>query len=579
MPVRENWCLRRRVPQAWLEQIAPLGLDPLLARVLYARKLDTPEQIAAFLSDEGDLGDPFLLAGMREAVGRLSRALDEGQQIVVYGDFDADGVCATALLVSALKALGGRVSPYIPDRFDEGYGLNEDALTWLQGQGAQVLVTVDSGVRSLREAAHGQMLGLDIIITDHHSLGAELPSAVAVINPKRPDCGYPFKELSGVGVAYRLVEALFCDIRQRSSSGPGCEQYLDLVALGTVADIVPLCGENRLLVQRGLGRLRAAPRPGVRALMDAAKVMPDKVGSQDIAFRLGPRLNAAGRLASAMLAYDLLMSDDENQAQRLATELNALNEQRQQLLEVQVSKARQLLGESDGRTLLFVAGEGFHEGIVGLVASRLTDGFYLPSLVMCRGAETTRGSARSIEGFHITQALDHCADLLSRYGGHARAAGFTLANENLAEFRTRLAAYSAQHLPGEILGRRHMVDTIVTLDELSFQTAAALAPMEPTGEGNPEPALATLGLTVTGLRVVGQDGKHLRLDLSDGRRRCPAIAFRQGYRMQELRTGEKVDIIYRPSLNEWQGQVSLQLVVETIRKSDDAPHGPNGDAS
>ena len=574
MPVRENWCLRRRVPQAWLEQSAALGLDPLLARVLYARKLDTPEQIAAFLSDEGELGDPFLLAGMREAVDRLRRALDEGQQIVVYGDFDADGVCATALLVSALKALGGRVSPYIPDRFDEGYGLNEDALTWLQGQGTQVLVTVDSGVRSLREAAHGQMLGLDIIITDHHSLGAELPSAVAVINPKRPDCGYPFKELAGVGVAYRLVEALFCDIRQRSSSGPGCEQYLDLVALGTVADIVPLCGENRLLVQRGLGRLRAAPRPGVRALMDAAKVMPDKVGSQDIAFRLGPRLNAAGRLASAMLAYDLLVSDDENQAQRLATELNALNEQRQQLLEAQVSKARQLLGEADGRTLLFVAGEGFHEGIVGLVASRLTDGFYLPSLVMCRGAETTRGSARSIEGFHITQALDHCADLLSRYGGHARAAGFTLANENLAEFRTRLAAYSAQHLPAEILGRRHMVDTIVTLDELSFQTPAALAFMEPTGEGNPEPALATLGLTIAGLRVVGQDGKHLRLDLSDGRRRCQAIAFRQGYRMQELKTGERIDIIYRPNLNEWQGEVSLQLVVEVIRKSADVSgHG------
>ncbi len=580
MPTAERWCLRRRaLPQA-IEKLTALGLDPLLAGVLYARKLDTPEQVNAFLSSEGDLGDPTLLPDMSVAVDRLHRAIHDAEQIVVYGDFDADGVCATALLVSALRDLGAQVSPYIPDRFDEGYGLNEDAVERLHRQGARVLVTVDCGVRSVREAERAASLGLDVIITDHHSLADALPPALAVINPKREGCAYPFRELSGVGVAYRLAQALNAthpranDLKigaPTPSSAIDLESVLDLVALGTVADIVPLCGENRILVQRGLQRLREAPRPGLQALMAGAGVAAARASSQDIAFRLAPRINAAGRLANAGLAYNLLMAEDGSRAQPLAAELEALNRERQQLLETQVNEARQILGEPGEQRLLFVAGEGFHEGIVGLVASRLTDGYQRPSLVMRRDGQVARGSARSIEGFHITRALDHCADLLVRYGGHARAAGFTLDVGKLDEFRTRLQTYGMEHLP-ETPTRQHMVDAIVTLDDLSFQAVKALALLEPTGEDNPEPALSTLHLRISDLRPVGADGKHLRMGLANGRVHYPAIAFFQGYRAQEFRAGDLIDVIYRPALNEWQGQVSLQLEVRAMRKSADVAH-------
>jgi single-stranded-DNA-specific exonuclease len=559
----ERWYLRRKASAAFQALAAGLNVPPLLAQVLYARHIDTPERVRAFLASEGDLGDPFLMADMRPAVERLCQALRAGEAIVVYGDFDADGVSATVLLVSALKALGGQVTAYIPDRFSEAYGINMPALDRLHSQGAQLVVSVDCGVRSFEEVAHARALGLDVIITDHHSLLDKLPPALAVLDPKRADCTYPFKDLAGVGVAHRLVEAL------ASALGATLDgtQFEDLVALGTVADVAPLLGENRILVQRGLRHMRAAPRPGLRALMQAAGIRPAEVDSHAIAFRLGPRLNAAGRLKSAMLAYDLLATPSEDEAQRLAATLDEINQERQHLLEEQVCVARELLGTLDGRSLLFVEGPHFHDGIVGLVASRLADEFYRPALVMRRGEKATRGSARSIEGFHITQALDSCVDLLVRHGGHARAAGFVLLNENLPVLRERLEHYGAEHLDVEMLQRRHSVDALVPLSAITGNAPAALAALEPVGEGNPEPRLATVGLQLVGLRSVGADSRHLRLEVTDGARTLPAIAFRQGHQASAFAPGDRVDLIYCPTLNEWQGVTSLQLVVEAVRKS------------
>lgn len=568
MSATQRWYRRRRPPDSFLRQFA--NLDPILARVLYARRIDRPELIRAFMSGEGDLGNPFQMAGMNEAVTRLRCALASRERIVVYGDFDADGISATALLVSALRLLGGRAEPYIPDRFTESYGLNKPALERLRRDGASLVVTVDCGIRSVEEAAQARAIGLDLVITDHHSVPEDLPPAIAVIDPKRPDCRYPFKALSGVGVAYRLADALFRVENRlvgRSESPPGHEQFLDLVALGTIADIVPLEGENRTLSRQGLERMRLSPRVGLRALMRIAGVDPEKVDSQAISFRLAPRINAAGRLEHARLAYDLLMSTSENEASSLSDELNQINQRRQELLERQIEEARQLLGEETGRLVLIVDGPSFHEGIVGLVASRLTDEFYRPALVMRRGEETTRGSARSIEGFHITRALDACADLLTRHGGHARAAGFTLLTKDVPAFRERLESYCAEHLDEETLSRRLSVDAIVKLAEIGEETISALAAMEPFGEGNPEPCLATEGLRVLASWAVGQDGRHLRMQVEEEGRSLPAIAFRQGHLASEFSRDDMVDLVYHPILNEWEGNTNIELVVEAIRPS------------
>lgn len=569
VPAAQRWYLRRSSSglQAFLRQVP--ALDPILARVLYARGVATATDAHAFLAAEGSLSNPFDMADMAPAVSRLRRAIATREPIVVYGDFDVDGICATVLLTTALAMLGAVVSPYIPDRFSESYGVNKAALKRLHSQGARLLITVDCGIRSRDEIAYGRSLGLDIIVTDHHSLPPELPEAIALLNPKRPDCGYPFKHLSGVGVAYRLVDALFrvAGCMSNSSEGRlGLESFLDLVALGTVADIVPLIGENRLLAQWGLEHMRRHPRPGLAALLQVSQTAPEEVDSQVIGFRLGPRINAAGRLKHARLAYSLLTTDSSSEADRLAHELDAVNGERQRLLEEQVSRAREIVEESDMHLMLFAAAESFHEGIVGLIASRLSEEYYRPALVMRRGKAITRGSARSIEGFHITRALDACSDLLSRYGGHAQAAGYTLVTENLGAFRERLLAHCEEHITDEILMPRVDVDAIISLDDLTAKTPQALALLEPCGEGNPPPMLASRNLILRQARTVGRDGKHLRLALSsESGRTLTGIAFRMGHLAAAYSPGDRMDLVYTPTLNTWQGQETLELVIHALR--------------
>ncbi len=558
-----QWFLRRRQPEHLPASLG--GLDPIVARVLYARKLEDAQALSAFLDPSREsAGDPFDLQDMAPAVERLWRAIADDEPIAVYGDFDADGVSATALLTLALTRLGARVTPYIPDRFSESYGLNCPALEHLHGEGVRLVVTVDCGIRSPIEVAFGRELGLDLIVTDHHTVPAgKLPPALAVINPKREDSAYPFRDLAGVGVAYRLAQALAQARTAPRAADWDPREYLDLVALGTVADIVPLLGENRALVAEGLHRLRHAPRVGLRALMAAAGVAPERLDATGIAFRLAPRMNAAGRLEHATLAYELVTSDIPDRAEALAAELGRVNERRQQLLEQQFAQAQAQVAENEG--LLFVDGPDYHEGIVGLVASRLVESYARPALVMRRGDEWTRGSARSLEGFHITHALDACADLLARYGGHAQAAGFTLATANLEPLRARLGDYAREHLDPAAMQPRLMVDAIVGLADLSEETPRALAALGPFGEGNPEPLLATRGLRLVALRAVGRDSRHLRLTVSDGSRYIEGIAFRQVEWAGQFRPGDLVDVAYQPSLNEWQSAVALQLVVQAMR--------------
>lgn len=552
-------------------------LSPLIVQLLYNRGIVDSAEVDAFLKGEARLDNPFRIKGMNEAVARIRDAIRRGEPMAVYGDFDADGVTATALLVQALTALGAFVRPYIPHRVDEGYGLNNQALAELARAGQRLVITVDCGIRSQDEVAFANRLGLDMIVTDHHSIGAQLPPALAAINPKRADCPYPFKGLAGVGLAYKLAQALLrshqkLPIRRDVTVDLDEGDLLDLVALGTVADLAPLLGENRSLVQRGLERLNQPKRPGLQALLAQAGLAPGQVTATAIGFALGPRLNAAGRLDSAMLSYELLQTDDVFKAAELAVQLDRLNGRRQELT-AQTFEQAQAQIEADGLDsyLYLAAGKEFLAGVVGLVAGRLVELFYRPALVVEVGERYSRGSGRSIAEFDITQALDQCAaaDLLVRHGGHAAAAGFTVENEKLPALKSRLQAIAAEQLQGKDLRPPLNIDAEAPLGDLDWATAALLKQLEPTGYANPQPLLLSRRLRVRDARRVGSDGAHLRLVVSDpeaGPRdeiSWDAIAFRQGHWFGRL--PRMVDMVYALEENTWNGQRRLQLNVADLR--------------
>jgi len=542
-------------------------LPPLLAQVLCSRRMADPDAASDFLASRVLADDPFLLKGMNRAVPRLQRAISRGEKIAVYGDFDADGVTATAVLVETLSSLGACVEPYIPDRVDEGYGLNLEALRKLYRRNVRLVVTVDCGVRSVREVEQTRR-HLDLIITDHHLPGDQLPPATAIIDPKQPGCPYPFKDLSGVGLAYKLAQALLA--RPPAGSQPALhleESLLDLVAVGTVADLAPLLGENRSLVRRGLNVLNEANRPGVAALMADAGLRKGDVDSTAIGFRLGPRLNAAGRLEHAMLAYDLLTKTDGLETRTLAERLGELNRRRQQLTDETVAAAEaQVLADDPDARLYLAASPDFKPGIVGLAAGRLTEAYYRPSVVVELGAEESRGSCRSIPEFHITEALDECRELLIRHGGHKAAAGFTVATANLPTLRQRLQAIAAERLDGVELRPTLEIDAEVPLDEVGWPTDELLSQLEPCGAGNPTPVLLSRDVEVREVKAMGADQKHLKLGLRDRRGAgWDAVMFRGGHLLDEV--PGRVDVAYCLLANEWNGEKRLQLEVQDLKAS------------
>lgn len=507
--------------------------------------------------------DPFLLPDMDAAVARILQAKERGERVVVYGDFDADGVTATVLLVEALRALGmerSQAQPYIPDRVDEGYGLNDDALARIRNDvGASLVISVDCGIRSLAEVRNADAIGLDMIVTDHHSIGRDLPEACAVINPKRPDSAYPERMLAGVGIAYKLAQALHT--AQPAPRPFDLTQLLDLVALGTVADLAPLQGENRLLVRDGLKVLNEMRRPGVAALSAVAGVKPGDITAETIGFILGPRINAAGRLSHAYDAARLLASPNEESAARYAQELNRLNVQRRTLTQQLSDEAEAMV--QDGAPILIAGGSGFVAGVVGLVASRLADKHYRPAIVMEQGETESRGSCRSIPEFHITKALDEVADLLERHGGHAQAAGFTIRNELLPEFTERLTAIAEEQLRDMELKPALDIDAELRLPDIDWALHGVLAQLEPTGQSNAAPLFMSRNVYVYNHRTVGHDGAHLKLEIGDGKRKLQGIAFRQGVWAEIL--PRQVDLAYSLSVNEWNGNRNLELMVQDIR--------------
>ncbi len=538
----------------------------LLKQILYNRGYATDAEARAYLNAKPNFDtDPFQMTGMRAAVDRIQYAIQHQEPIAIYGDYDVDGVTSTALLVEAFQYWNANVRGYIPNRFEEGYGLNNNALDELKASGVKLVITVDCGIRSPNETLYANSLGLDLIISDHHHPAeGDLPAAFAVINPKQPGDIYPDKDLAGVGIAYKIAEAL----ASLSPSAFSLDALLDLVALGTVADLAPLVGENRILVRKGLRQMKQTARQGLFSLAAVSEIKLEKVNAGNIGFSLGPRLNAAGRVKEALAAYELLITKDASRAGQLAQELNIQNRQRQNITKDMQARADEIAKKDDPDSfLLFAAQEDFNSGVIGLAASRLTETYYRPAIVASKGEEETRGSCRSIPEFHITDALDQCADLLVRHGGHAAAAGFTVKNENLSELVSRLKNIAAQQLSNVDLRPTVTADAEVSLVDFRPELfEKALKYLEPTGYGNPNAAFVARNVKVKNARTVGADAKHLKLSLEDAEGYIhDAIGFRLGDWKNKM--PQRVDILFSYEPNEYNGKINYQLNLKDLKEA------------
>ncbi len=572
LSARKRWQIAASPPPEVLRRFQ--GISPTLAHILYARGLTDPAEALRFLhADDPAVGSILGFRGKRHsidrALSRIRQAIRAREPIAVYGDFDADGVTSTALLMQTLRYLGAHAMPYIPHRVDEGYGLNSEALLRLARQGVRLVITVDCGIRSIEEVEDGKAAGLDIIVTDHHTLGETLPDAYAVINPKRTDVPYTEDMLAGVGVAFRIAEALLTIDSGRSGGRDvplAPDDLLDLVAIGTVADLAPLNRlENRALVRRGLAVLNRTRRPGLVALHEVAGLRPGAIDAGSIGFAIGPRINAAGRLDSAMIAYELLVTRDPARAAELALHLQNLNVQRQELTRQAQETIRTQIDDPAGTPLIFAGDRGFKPGIVGLVAGRLCEEFYRPAVVLEIGEHESRASCRSIPGFDITAALDSCAALLVRHGGHAQAAGFTVLNENIPALRERLTDLARAALAEDDIAPTVQIDMALDAGAVSLELAAELERLQPTGHSNPAPVFVTRGLKVIEQRLVGKDERHIKLRLARGAgfQAIDAIGFHLAPTFPSGAT--HVDLVYHLEVNEWNGQRTPQLNLMDVR--------------
>ena len=549
---RTHWKLLPPIPA---EQTATAGIHPLIVRLLYNRGITEPSQFELFLSADARLqGDPFLLPDMPQAVGRIYQALLSGEKIAIYGDFDADGISATALLVQGLSALGGRIIPYIPHRLHEGYGLKVAALEKLRKQGVTLVITVDCGITAVHEVREAKKMGLDIIITDHHLPTTPQPQAIAVIDPRRADSVYPYPQLAGVGVAFKLLQALVW----RGGREAMLTDFLDLVALGTVTDMAPLIGENRYLVKSGLKVLNTTGRLGIAKMVGCAGVEPGNIEAETISWILGPRLNAAGRIDHAITGYRLLVTHIPEEAHRLALELEEKNSQRQQITNelLQVVKEK-LITIGTEFPLLIAKGESYPPGVIGIVAGKLSEEFYRPVVLVKLGEEVCRGSARSIPEFDLINALKECGDLLSRFGGHSMAAGFVLPLQNLSFFEERLLNLATQQLSGLDLRPHLDIDAEVPLSVFAGDIFQSIQQLAPFGCGNQVPTFLSRNVKAVEVRNVGNQAEHLLLKLRQGDTTWQAIGFKLGSSAPQI--GSYLDIIYNLEIDRWNGQEVLRL--------------------
>ena len=536
------------------------GYAPLAAMVLASRGIGDDRQARAYLDCNAPLLDPFLMTDMDKAAGRVGLAMSRGEKIAVFGDYDVDGITATCLLTDFLRRHGADVVSYIPGRLEEGYGLNPIAIHQLHAEGVKLIVTVDCGITAVSEAELCKQLGIDLVITDHHECKQTLPAAVAVVDPHRCDGGYPHKNLSGVGVAFKLASAL-C-----GSQETVLEEYADMVCLGTVADVMPLQGENRVFVARGLESLAHTKRPGIAALMAECGCAPETVSASSIGFMLAPRINAAGRMGQIDLAVELFLTDDPDKAAEAARGLCELNRQRQAVESEIYRQAVSMLPMGKPPEAIVLADESWHQGVVGIVASRIAEEYACPTFLICLDGEHGKASARSHGGFNLFASLSALSPLLESYGGHELAAGFTISRANIPEFRRQICALAAQYYTDDVPRTVLDVDCAVSPELLTLHNVDSLQMLEPCGNGCPKPVLMMKNLTIDRISMVG-GGRHMRLRLCSGHTYLNAIYFSANPQTVSIQPGDLVDVAFTPQVNEFRGTRTVQMNVIDIRPS------------
>ena len=543
------------------------GYPPLPAMVLASRGLTDPKKAAAYLSCDAELYDPFLMTDMDKAVARVQQAIDRGEKIAVFGDYDVDGITSTCMLTDFLRRRGGNCVSYIPSRLEEGYGLNPIAIEQLSAEGVNLIISVDCGITAIAEAELCREKGIDLVITDHHECKDRLPTAVAVVDPHRPDGGYPHKNLSGVGVAFKLACALSGD------QEAVLREYADMVCLGTVADVMLLQGENRVFVARGLESLRSTRRPGFAALMRESGCASEAVSASTIGYNLAPRINAAGRMGQIDLALNLFLTDDEEEAADLARKLCDLNRQRQAVESQIYSQAVSMLPEGQPPEAIVLADDTWHQGVVGIVASRMAEEYCCPAFLICLDGEHGKASSRSFGGFNLFTSLTALAPLLESYGGHELAAGFTIARGNIMRFRQEICALAAEYYLGS--GPRTVldVDCVIPPELMTVRNIDALSILEPCGNGCPKPVFAMERMTVDRITMVG-GGRHMRLRLRTGHHTLNAIYFSATPESVSIEQGDLVDVAFNAQINEFRGERTVQMNVLDIRPSCCAESSP-----
>ena len=576
--VLTQWQVADPNPTTQAGLTAELSLSPLLCQVLINRGITDAAAARTFLAPSlHDLHDPFQLLGMDTAVRRIVAAVQQGEQMTVYGDYDVDGVTATALLMTFFEALGLRVASYIPERQGEGYGLNPEAMRHLAQQGTRLLITVDCGSTALAEVALARELGIDTIITDHHQPPETLPAALAVLNPHQPGCGYPNKHLCGVGLVFKLLTALRASMRQVGMLRerlPNLKRHLDLVALGTIADVTPIRGENRVIVHHGLQELTQTLKPGLQALRQVSGRQGKAADVGEVGFQLAPRLNASGRLGSAAQSLELLMARDRAEAERLAGLLDEVNQQRRTLQRDVEQTVHERIGQQYGGTppAAIVLGDAdWHLGVVGIVAARIVETYHRPTFLLQINDGIARGSGRSIPAFDLYDGLQHCAEWLQQFGGHRYAAGLTMAAEHLPALQEAFIRYADDRLGPEDLQPVLRLEAVVSLAEINETLVSELASLAPHGPGNPVPVFTAYEVRIVSpVRRIGQEGQHARFRAEQHGAELEVIAFRQADRVAEAAAGRgPLDIAFTPLINTWRDRRTLELQLRDLQ-----PHVP-----
>ncbi len=575
MPKEREWRLKDPAnPEKVAQLSAELGIDPVLASLLVSRGVNTFEEARSFFRPKLEaLHDPFLMKDMDNAVERLEKAVSGKEKILVYGDYDVDGTTAVALVFSFIRRLTECVDFYIPDRYDEGYGVSRKGIDWAADNGFSLIITLDCGIKAIDKVEYARSKGIDVIICDHHLPESELPAAVAVLDPKREDCNYPFDDLSGCGVGFKLVQAY------SSKNGIPFETLLpllDLLVVSIASDLVTVIGENRVLAHFGLKCLNEQPRMGLQAMINLANLEPGHITIDDIVFKIGPRINAAGRMESGRLAVQLLTAEDAPIAMAIGTKINDNNNERKNIDREITKEALEMVQNGTcctSKNAVIVYGPDWNKGVVGIVASRLVEAYYKPAFVLTRSNGFVTGSARSVRGFDLYDAISSCADLLENYGGHIYAAGLTMREENLAEFTDRIDKYVSSHITTEMATPVIDVDSEINFSQITPKFFRVLKQFQPFGPGNSSPVFLTKNVYDDGNgRKVGPGGQHLKLELiqeSQPYHQIAAIAFNMADSFEHIRNGNPVDVCYSIVENYYRGNSTIQLRVKDIREREE----------